>query len=168
MSFLYGDSLDGLDLFLTRVRNLVVGWAPACLALVWFLTKEEGWHLSFLALCVVPPVAAYLGIQAKREIRTGPGVDGERPGRRTRHAGRSDRAPLARSARHFHAAASGTGQCAGCPRTVREKCGPEWRFGVRGRSFVGDGGPVLVFAYEPSTVCGSARGDPSGRTGRRI
>ncbi|MBT2505933.1 hypothetical protein J7I98_08505 [Streptomyces sp. ISL-98] len=71
MSFLYGDSPDGLDLFLTRVRNWVVGWAPACLVLVWFLTKEEGWHMSFLALCVLPPVAAYLGIRAKREILAG-------------------------------------------------------------------------------------------------
>ncbi|MEV8310222.1 hypothetical protein AB0P36_23435 [Streptomyces flavidovirens] len=71
MSFLYGDSLDGLEVFLTRARNLTVGWVPGCLAFVGFLTMEEGWHWSFLALCVLPPVAACLGIHAKREIRPG-------------------------------------------------------------------------------------------------
>lgn len=70
MSFMFGN-IDDLELFLTRARNWVVGWVPACLALVWFLTMEEGWHLSFLALCVLPPVPAYLSIRAKREIRAG-------------------------------------------------------------------------------------------------
>lgn len=71
MSFMFGDSPDALELFLTRVRDLTVGWTPGCLLFAWFLTKEEGWHMSFLALCVLPPVAAYLGIRAKREIRAG-------------------------------------------------------------------------------------------------
>ncbi|GAA2096957.1 hypothetical protein GCM10009801_66960 [Streptomyces albiaxialis] len=60
-----------LDMFLTRMRNLVVAWAPGCLAFTWFLTREEGWHMSFLALCLLPPLGAYLGIRAHREIRPG-------------------------------------------------------------------------------------------------
>ncbi|MGP4002229.1 hypothetical protein [Streptomyces sp. 8N706] len=36
-----------------------------------FFTTEEGWHFSFLLGCVLPPIAAYLGVRGKREIRTG-------------------------------------------------------------------------------------------------
>ncbi|WP_229877324.1 hypothetical protein [Streptomyces bluensis] len=36
-----------------------------------FFIKEEGWHFSFLVCCVLPLIAAYLGVRGKREIRAG-------------------------------------------------------------------------------------------------
>ncbi|MGN9761234.1 hypothetical protein [Streptomyces sp. SD31] len=36
-----------------------------------FLIGDEGWRFSFLVTAVLPLVAAYLGICARREIRTG-------------------------------------------------------------------------------------------------
>ncbi|MEU0744201.1 hypothetical protein [Streptomyces sp. NPDC006134] len=36
-----------------------------------FFTVEEGWHFSFLITYVLSPIAAYLGIRGKREIRAG-------------------------------------------------------------------------------------------------
>lgn len=36
-----------------------------------FFFAEEGRHSSFLVGCVLPPIAAYLGVKGKREIRTG-------------------------------------------------------------------------------------------------
>ncbi|WP_327393578.1 hypothetical protein OG533_38910 [Streptomyces sp. NBC_01186] len=71
MSLLYGASAASTEVFLTRLRGWVLGWVPGAWALVWFLTVEEGWHLSFLPLCVLPPAAAYLGVRAHREIRAG-------------------------------------------------------------------------------------------------
>ncbi|NLU68384.1 hypothetical protein [Streptomyces sp. HNM0574] len=71
MSFLYGGSAESLEMFLTRVKFFALGWVPASLALVWFLSREEGWRMSFLLLCAGPPVAAWLGVRAQREIRPG-------------------------------------------------------------------------------------------------
>ena len=34
-------------------------------------SRRRGWHFSFLVCCVLPPIAAYLGVRGKREIRTG-------------------------------------------------------------------------------------------------
>ncbi|MEV0092325.1 hypothetical protein [Streptomyces sp. NPDC050738] len=60
-----------LDLWLSRVRNLTVVAAVAYPALGIFLTVDEGWHWSYLALFLLSPVAAVLGIRAQREIRGG-------------------------------------------------------------------------------------------------
>ena len=62
---------DSLEMFLSRARMLSAVTVPAYLALLFFLTNEEGWHWSFLALCVLPPVAAVLGFLGKRDIRVG-------------------------------------------------------------------------------------------------
>lgn len=69
LSFLGG--VDDLERFLTRSCYLSVGSVPACWGLTVFLVGDVGWHFSFLAACVLPLIAAYLGIRAKREIRTG-------------------------------------------------------------------------------------------------
>ncbi|MFE9441505.1 hypothetical protein ACFYO2_21400 [Streptomyces sp. NPDC006602] len=69
MSFFSG--VSGLDLFLSRARVMTVGSVPACLALMVFFIKEEGWHYSFLLCCVLPLIAAYLGVRGAREIRAG-------------------------------------------------------------------------------------------------
>ncbi|MEU8526784.1 pyridoxamine 5'-phosphate oxidase family protein [Streptomyces sp. NPDC048629] len=45
-----------------------------------------------------------------------------------------------------------------------EKYGAEWRFEVRDGTFVGDGGPAVVFAVAPRTAFGFAKGDPFGQT----
>ncbi|MDG4859381.1 hypothetical protein P8605_14625 [Streptomyces sp. T-3] len=71
MSFLYSDSVDGLEVFLSRVRNATAACVPAYWGLLAFWAKEEGWHWSFLFLAVLPPLACYLGFRAKREIRMG-------------------------------------------------------------------------------------------------
>lgn len=69
MGFLGG--LDDLELFLSRCRVLSVGSVPVCLGAMVFFIKEEGWHFSFLVCCVLPLIAAYLGVRGKREIRAG-------------------------------------------------------------------------------------------------
>ncbi|MFB6933444.1 hypothetical protein [Streptomyces chartreusis] len=62
---------ENLELFLSRARMMSAGAVPAYLALLLFLTNEEGWHWSFLVFCVLPPVAAVAGFQGKRDIRPG-------------------------------------------------------------------------------------------------
>ena len=75
MQFPYGTgAVDGLELWLTRVRNFTVASALAYPALGIFLISDEGWHWSYLALFLLSPVAAVLGIHAKREIRVPPSV----------------------------------------------------------------------------------------------
>jgi hypothetical protein len=69
MSFFGG--VSGLDLFLSRARVMTVGSVPVCLAAMVFFIKEEGWHFSFLLCCVLPVIAAYLGVRGAREIRAG-------------------------------------------------------------------------------------------------
>jgi hypothetical protein len=63
--------VDDLERFLTRSCYLSVGSVPACWGLMVFLIAEEGWHFSFLVGCLLPLIAAYLGVRGKREIRTG-------------------------------------------------------------------------------------------------
>ncbi|WP_329120767.1 hypothetical protein [Streptomyces sp. NBC_01465] len=63
--------VSDLDLWLTRVRNLTVVAAVAYPALGVFLAVDEGWRWSFVALFLLSPVAAVLGIRAQREIRGG-------------------------------------------------------------------------------------------------
>ncbi|MCT9079499.1 hypothetical protein [Streptomyces fulvoviolaceus] len=63
--------VDGLELFLTRCLYMTVGSVPAWWGVTLFLMKEEGWHFSFLLCFVLPPIAAYLGVRGKREIRAG-------------------------------------------------------------------------------------------------
>ncbi|MCI3277906.1 hypothetical protein [Streptomyces cylindrosporus] len=60
-----------LDLFLSRSRVATVASVPVCLAAMVFFIMEEGWHFSLLLCCVLPPIAAYLGIRGMREIRAG-------------------------------------------------------------------------------------------------
>lgn len=62
---------DSLELFLSRCQVMSVGSIPACLGLMVFLIKEEGWHYSLLLCCLLPLIAAYLGVRGKREIRAG-------------------------------------------------------------------------------------------------
>jgi hypothetical protein len=69
MAFLGGG--DSLELFLSRCQAMSLASVPACLGVMVFLVKEEGWHYSFLVLCLLPLIAAYLGVRGKREIRTG-------------------------------------------------------------------------------------------------
>ncbi|MGI5378627.1 hypothetical protein ACQEV2_31130 [Streptomyces sp. CA-251387] len=69
MSFLGG--VDDLERFLTRSCYLSIGSVPVCWALMVFLVADSGWHFSYLLGAVLPPIAAYLGIRGKREIRTG-------------------------------------------------------------------------------------------------
>lgn len=68
------DNIDHLDTFLSKVRFGALMTVPAYLALLFFLTSEEGWHWSFLVLCVLPPLTAVLGLLAKRDIRPGLGT----------------------------------------------------------------------------------------------
>ncbi|MFE7272677.1 hypothetical protein [Streptomyces sp. NPDC057623] len=69
MGFLGG--VDDLERFLTRSCHLSIASVPACWGLMIFLIGDGGWRFGFLLSAVVPLVAAYLGIRAKREIRTG-------------------------------------------------------------------------------------------------
>ncbi|GAA3539566.1 hypothetical protein [Streptomyces osmaniensis] len=62
---------ESLELFLSRARMMSAGAVPVYLALLLFLTKEEGWQWSFLAFCLLPPVAALAGFVGKRDIRPG-------------------------------------------------------------------------------------------------
>ncbi|MGW6907662.1 hypothetical protein [Streptomyces sp. NPDC054940] len=62
---------DTLELFLSRCKVMSIVSIPACLAVMVFLIKEEGWHYSFLVCCLLPLIAAYLGVRGKREIRAG-------------------------------------------------------------------------------------------------
>ncbi|MFF7313841.1 hypothetical protein [Streptomyces sp. NPDC008137] len=62
---------DGLELFLSRCRVMTVGSVPVCLAATVFFIKEEGWHFGLVLSCVLPPIAAFLGIRGRREIRAG-------------------------------------------------------------------------------------------------
>jgi hypothetical protein len=63
--------VDDLELFLSRARAMSVGAVPVCLAVMVFFIAEEGWRFSLLLCCVLPPIAAYLAIRGKREIRAG-------------------------------------------------------------------------------------------------
>ncbi|MGW1259149.1 hypothetical protein ACWD5Q_29200 [Streptomyces sp. NPDC002513] len=65
------DRADGLERFLTRCAYLSLGSVPVCWCAMVFFVKEEGWHFSFLVCGVLPPVAAYLGVRGRREIRAG-------------------------------------------------------------------------------------------------
>ncbi|WP_328440344.1 hypothetical protein OHA71_31025 [Streptomyces sp. NBC_00444] len=67
----YPSSSENMELFLTRARMLSAVAVPAYLALLLFLTSEEGWTWSFLVLCLLPPVAAVAGFVGKRDIRPG-------------------------------------------------------------------------------------------------
>ncbi|MGF0169771.1 hypothetical protein ACQF36_04345 [Streptomyces sp. Marseille-Q5077] len=49
---------------------------PVCLAVMVFFITEEGWHYSLLLCCVLPLIAAYLGVRGKREIRAGMAASG--------------------------------------------------------------------------------------------
>ncbi|MGW1612372.1 hypothetical protein ACWCQZ_23690 [Streptomyces sp. NPDC002285] len=49
---------------------------PVCLAAMVFFITEEGWHFSLLLCCVLPFIAAYLGVRGKREIRAGLAASG--------------------------------------------------------------------------------------------
>ncbi len=69
MGFLGG--VDDLERFLTRSCYLSIASVPACCGLVIFLIGDGGWRFSFLLSAVVPLIAAYLGVRAKREIRAG-------------------------------------------------------------------------------------------------
>lgn len=69
MSFFGG--VNDLELFLSRCRVMSVGSVPVCLGAMVFFIKEEGWHFSLLLCCVLPLIAAYLGVRGKREIRAG-------------------------------------------------------------------------------------------------
>ncbi len=74
MGFLGGG--DDLELFLSRCRIMSVGSVPVCLGAMVFFVEEEGWHFGFLVCCVLPLIAAYLGVRGKREIRTGMAATG--------------------------------------------------------------------------------------------
>jgi hypothetical protein len=63
--------VDGLELFLTRCLYMTVASVPVWWGLTFFFIKEEGWYFSFLLCFVLPPIAAYLGVRGKREIRAG-------------------------------------------------------------------------------------------------
>ncbi|MFE0252980.1 hypothetical protein [Streptomyces sp. NPDC059010] len=67
----FPSSGENLEMFLSRARMMSAAALPAYLALMFFFTKEEGWHWSFLVFCVLPPVAAVLGFLGKRDIRPG-------------------------------------------------------------------------------------------------
>jgi hypothetical protein len=63
--------VDDLERFLTRSCYLSIASAAACWGLMIFLVGDGGWRFSFLLTAVLPVIAAYLGVRAKREIRTG-------------------------------------------------------------------------------------------------
>jgi hypothetical protein len=69
MSF-FGGAGD-LELFLSRSQVLSVSSVPVCLGAMVFFITEEGWHFSLLLCCILPLIAAYLGVRGKREIRAG-------------------------------------------------------------------------------------------------
>jgi hypothetical protein len=69
VSFFSG--VEDLELFLTRSRAMTVASVPAGVAVMVFFLSEEGWRFSLLLCCVLPSIAAYLGIRGKREIRGG-------------------------------------------------------------------------------------------------
>lgn len=69
MGFL--DGVDELERLLTRSCYLSIASVPASWGLAIFLVADLGWHFSFVVGCTLPLIAAYLGIRAKREIRTG-------------------------------------------------------------------------------------------------
>ncbi|MEU9860738.1 hypothetical protein AB0D99_07680 [Streptomyces sp. NPDC047971] len=69
MSFFNG--VEDLELFLSRSRAFTVASVPACVAVMIFFLSEEGWRFSLLLCCILPVIAAYLGIRGKREIRGG-------------------------------------------------------------------------------------------------
>lgn len=62
---------DSLEQFLSRARMMSAAAVPVYLALLLFLTNEEGWHWSFLVFCILPPVGAVAGFLGKRDIRPG-------------------------------------------------------------------------------------------------
>jgi hypothetical protein len=64
-------SPEELDRFLTRCRDVSVASVPLYLALAAYTAKEGGGHVGILVCAVLPLIAAYLGIRAKREARTG-------------------------------------------------------------------------------------------------
>lgn len=74
MAFLGGS--DSLELFLSRCQVMSVASVPACLSVMVFLVKEEGWHHSLLLCFLMPLIAAYLGVRGKREIRAGMAATG--------------------------------------------------------------------------------------------
>ncbi|MFF7190998.1 hypothetical protein ACFZAR_38640 [Streptomyces sp. NPDC008222] len=61
----------GLERFLTRCFYLSLGSVLVYWCAAVFFIKEEGWHFSFLVCGVLPPIAAYLAVRGKREIRAG-------------------------------------------------------------------------------------------------
>ncbi|MFG2191500.1 hypothetical protein [Streptomyces sp. NPDC048639] len=63
--------VDGFELFLARSCQLSVGAVPAWWGATLFFFTEEGRHFSFLVGFVLPPIAAYMGLRGKREIRGG-------------------------------------------------------------------------------------------------
>ncbi|MEU0375197.1 hypothetical protein ABZ070_34550 [Streptomyces sp. NPDC006283] len=69
MSFFSG--VEDLELFLSRSRVMTVVSVPVCVGAMVFFLREEGWRFSMLLCCVLPLIAAYLGIRGKREIRIG-------------------------------------------------------------------------------------------------
>ncbi|MFE5486642.1 hypothetical protein [Streptomyces sp. NPDC056527] len=69
MSFFNG--VEDLELFLSRSRMMTVMSVPVCVGVMVFFLREEGWRFSLLLCCVLPLLAAYLGIRGKREIRGG-------------------------------------------------------------------------------------------------
>jgi hypothetical protein len=66
-----GEDTGELDRFLTRCRDVSVASVPLYLALAAYAAKEDGGHVGILVCAVLPLIAAYLGIRAKREARTG-------------------------------------------------------------------------------------------------
>ncbi|MCZ4604583.1 hypothetical protein O3S80_12690 [Streptomyces sp. Lzd4kr] len=67
MSFLGG--AGDLEFSLSRARAISAGAVPVWLAAMAFFIGEEGWRFSLLLCGVLPPIAAYLAVRAKREIR---------------------------------------------------------------------------------------------------
>lgn len=69
MSFPY--SGENLEQFLSRTRMFSAMVVPVYLILLFSLAADEGWRWSYLALGVLPPIAAVLGYLGKRDIRPG-------------------------------------------------------------------------------------------------
>ncbi|GHH31638.1 hypothetical protein [Streptomyces lanatus] len=74
MSFFGG--ADDLERFLSRCRVMTVASVPVCLAVMIFFISEEGWRFSLLLCCVLPVIAAYLGVRGRSEIRAGMAASG--------------------------------------------------------------------------------------------